>query len=147
MRNALIAIGVVLALGFVLSLGSTPDTSTENASQPAVTQAADSQPSDTPLPAKEPITVSGRGQSIADVELTRGLARFSMKHEGSGHFAVELLTPDGQRATGANAASDTLLANTSGAPWEGQKAVRIEKAGPFVLDVSANGPWQVTITY
>lgn len=100
----------------------------------------------TAVPAPEPIVLNGRGQSVVDVQLTRGLARFAMKHTGQSNFAILLMTSDGQRASSAGAASETLLANQIGT-WEGQQAVRVERAGGFVLQVTADGPWSVTITY
>ena len=102
-------------------------------------------PEPTATPAPEPVVLSGSGKAVRDVTLARGLARLTMKHAGQGHFAVTMLTADGQRASVAGAASETLLANTAGAAWEGEKAVRVERAGPFVLDISADGAWEIAI--
>lgn len=145
-RKWFLWIGGAVLVYIVLYLIGAELPGAENAPTTTTAESPTTREATTATLAREPITVSGRGQSIADVELTRGLARFSMKHEGSGYFSVHLLTVDGQRAYVAGAASETLLASGGGV-WEGQKAVRIDKAGPFVLDVSANGPWQVTITY
>ena len=69
-------------------------------------------------------------------KLEGGLKIFQLSHSGSGHFGVWLLDGAGNKVE--------LLANTSGSPFSGSKALRVEP-GWYVLDVSAERPWSVRI--
>jgi len=65
-----------------------------------------------------------------------------MTHDGSGHFAVQLLDEGGQLVD--------LLANETGG-FEGSKAVGIKEGGrraqpgTHILNISADGNWTVSI--
>ena len=97
-------------------------------------------PTLTPIPTStpDPITLAGRGQrASAKFNLSQGLAIFRMTHDGQGHFSITLLDSRGSYTD--------LLVNESGAAFEGSKALRIEEGGVFILDVSADENWSVTI--
>ena len=90
-----------------------------------------------PVIEKEPVTLSGTGQQATETfHLDKGLTRFEMTHTGSGHFGVWLLDSEGNNVA--------LLANEVGS-FDGSKAERINKSGEYLLDVSANGSWTVSI--
>jgi len=93
-------------------------------------------------PTREPaaINLSGFGQAATEAfRLERGLAIFRLTHQGGGHLSGTLLDQNGQRAGG----TDSLLANVVG-PFAGSKAVQA-KAGQHLIDVSADGPWTITV--
>jgi len=84
-----------------------------------------------------PTTFTGTSASGSNVvELTRGLARFTLSAKGRGNFAVWLFGGDGKRVD--------LLANDIGA-FDGSKAVQIPLDGPYVLDVTADGAWTIQV--
>lgn len=127
--------------------GSTATAAT-TAAQPAATAApaATPEPTATPAPTAtpEPLVLSGSGQSVAGpFPLKAGLARITMAYTGARNFVVKLMDEAGKPA-GGSFGLDSLLANQTGA-WEGEKAVRIEKAGNYLLDITASGAWQITV--
>ena len=82
----------------------------------------------------------GNSQTASDFfELSEGLKRFAMTHQGNGHFGVTLLNKDGSRI-----GMESLLANAVG-PFDGSKAVRIPREDVYLLQVSADGPWTVQV--
>lgn len=89
-------------------------------------------------PAPEPIALSGTGQSATDpFQLEDGLAIFRMTHQGQGNFIVDLLDESGQSAAPMG------LVNEIGS-FEGSYAQQVI-AGQHVLDVMADGGWNITI--
>ncbi len=81
--------------------------------------------------------VSGTGQQATDLfTLPGGLATFEIEHEGEGVFAVRLLNDQGELVES--------LASTTG-PFRGSKAVRVPRAGRYLFDVSATGPWSIRL--
>jgi len=75
-------------------------------------------------------------QVSAAVSLEEGLTIFRMSHDGASNFAIFLLNQE----TGEQL---DLLVNVIGS-FDGAKAVGIEVAGNYVLDISADGNWTVT---
>jgi hypothetical protein len=59
-----------------------------------------------------------------------------MKHTGGSNFAIWLLDADGEHVD--------LLVNVIGR-FDGSHAVALERAGTYLLDVEANGPWNVDV--
>lgn len=99
-------------------------------------------------PAKlEPYVISGSGQSTSEAfNLVPGLRTFAVEYEGSGkyeYFSVELLNQDGSGRESEFLFTEML---DSGQPFTGSEAAQIRGPGVYVLQVKANGPWQVTIT-
>lgn len=86
----------------------------------------------------EPLKLTGVGQQATELfKLEKGLRRFTLTHSGSRHFGVWLLDDMGNNIE--------LLANDSGQPFSGSKAVKISKSGSYLLDISADGNWTVTV--
>jgi hypothetical protein len=87
---------------------------------------------------KNNIALSGTGQQATKkFNLKSGLAVFTMKHTGSSNFAINLLDSSGE--------SVDLLVNEIGS-FSGKKALGIPADGQYLLDVTADGPWSVTIS-
>jgi len=83
-----------------------------------------------------PKTFTGVGQQVSGfVMIPKGLTTFRMTHNGSSNFQVWLLDDSGQPME--------LLVNEIGS-FNGSKAVGIEKAGIYLLDISADGNWSIT---
>lgn len=131
---AVIAAAVVYQAGYgagVASVEELPETSSEitfneDISEPEVI----STPS-------EPITLSGAGQTATDlIELTSGLATVKMKHSGESNFIITVLHQSGDRIES--------LVNEIGF-FDGSKAFQVPSSGKYLLDVSADGPWEVSI--
>jgi hypothetical protein len=84
-----------------------------------------------------PLTLSGNGQEASNFfYLDSGMRRFTMSHSGSGHFAMVLYTAEGEYMN--------LLVNEIGS-FDGSKAVSLPDSGNYLLDVSADGNWEVSI--
>lgn len=81
--------------------------------------------------------ISGYGKLVSPMlTLKNGLATFQMNHDGDSNFAIWLYDSEGDRVD--------LLVNEIG-PFDGSTAVGIKKAGAYLLNVEANGNWQVEI--
>lgn len=84
-----------------------------------------------------PIVLSGTGQQASSkFHLDRGLKIFKMEFTGSGNFAIFLLDSNGNKLE--------LLVNEIG-NFNGSKAVQITDSGDYLLDITADGSWKVTI--
>ena len=91
----------------------------------------------TPEPTPEPITLSGTGQeATSKFSLEQGLSIFRMTHDGDSNFAVWLLNDEEDKVD--------LLVNEIG-EFDGSKAVGIKNQGDYILDISADGRWTITI--
>lgn len=85
----------------------------------------------------DPIVLTGEGQQATEFfHLLDGLSIFRMTHDGSSNFIIWLLNDDGQQLE--------LLVNEIGS-FDGATAIGIEDSGDYLLDVSADGNWNVTI--
>jgi len=96
-------------------------------------------PTDTPVPTPtpEPERFTGRGQQVSPrFALDAGLAVFRMTHDGGSNFAIVLMNDQGEQIE--------LLVNEIGG-FNGAKAVGIEQAGTYILDITADGNWTVLI--
>lgn len=84
-----------------------------------------------------PLTLSGNGQKVSEIfYLENGLRRIEMKHDGSSNFIVWLIDDQGNKID--------LLANEIGS-FEGSKAIGITNPGTYMLDISADGNWEISI--
>lgn len=82
-------------------------------------------------------TFTGIGQQVSPfVKLDKGLTTFKLKHTGESNFAVLLIDKKGNR--------EELLVNEIG-DFDGSKAVGISKSDLYLLDISADGEWLITI--
>ena len=84
-----------------------------------------------------PKMLKGTGQQASEMfYLDTGLARFEMTHDGDHNFIVWLLDDDGNQID--------LLVNKVG-EFDGSKAVSIRKGGNYLLSISADGNWEISI--
>jgi PKD repeat protein len=91
-------------------------------------------PAPTPTPTE---SFSGSGQQVTALfRLTAGLAIFRMTHTGNSNFIIVLEDDTGDWVE--------LLVNEIGS-FNGATSVHIEDTGWFMLDISADGAWTVTI--
>lgn len=89
------------------------------------------------IPTPAPIFLSGTSQQATQkFRLEKGLSIFNMQHTGTSNFAIWLMDSSGQRAD--------LLVNEIGS-FDGSKVEGIETAGDYILDISADGSWNVNI--
>ena len=89
-------------------------------------------------PTPSPISLSGTGQQATQkFSLESGLSIFTLSHSGSRNFAIWLMDSNGNNVD--------LLVNTVG-QFNGSKAVGIDSAGPYLLNITADGVWSVNIT-
>ena len=87
--------------------------------------------------ASKPQAFTGIGQAVSEfINLDKGLATFKMTHSGDSNFAVWLLDKYGDK--------QELLVNEVG-KFDGSKAVGVSKSGFYILDISADGEWGITV--
>ncbi|MEX2587289.1 MAG: hypothetical protein WD602_04755 [Actinomycetota bacterium] len=92
-------------------------------------------PEDAPAP---PAEFSGSGQSATEFfKLEAGSADFRLRHEGQGVFIPGLVRSDGTRAGS--------IVNESG-DFSSRVTVNIKAAGIYLVDVLANGDWEIEVT-
>jgi len=68
--------------------------------------------------------------------LDKGLIVVKMKHDGSSNFAIWLMDKNGREID--------LLVNEIGL-FDGSKAIGIPTSGIYLLDITADGNWRITI--
>jgi hypothetical protein len=102
------------------------------ASKPAESQSCTQQ-----IVEPQPITLSGAGKEVTSrFRLEKGLSVFNMKHEGSSNFILWLMDTFGQ--------NKELLANEIGS-FQGSTALGITSAGDYVMDITADGSWNIRV--
>jgi hypothetical protein len=80
----------------------------------------------------------GYGQEATSTfSLSEGLAVVTLKHRGSRNFIVDLLNDHGN--------GTVLLTNTIGS-CSISRAVRVDSSGRYLLNVKADGAWEIVIT-
>jgi len=85
-----------------------------------------------------PLEQEGTGDYfIGPVQLSAGLARFKLSHNGSANFIVTLMNRKGEWVD--------LLVNEIGS-YSGSRAVRAPYAGIYWLGIEADGDWTATVT-
>lgn len=95
------------------------------------------QPMAPPSAPAPPQTFTGRGQQVSPMFiLDSGLAIFRMTHDGNSNFAILLLDDKGDWIE--------LLVNEIGA-FDGSKGVGIDRSGAYILDITADGNWTISI--
>lgn len=91
----------------------------------------------TPAPTHTPQQFTGRGQQTSpQFQLPSGLITFHFTHDGQSNFAIWLLDDQGNQID--------LLVNTIG-PFDGSKALGIQKPGLYLLNIEADGNWTIEI--
>lgn len=84
-----------------------------------------------------PADLSGNGDDVQSFMVTgSGLAKFTMDYSGEHNFAIILKDGDGDNVA--------LLVNEIGA-YSGKKSQKLT-AGEYTLDVTASGPWTISIS-
>ena len=95
-------------------------------------------PEPQPEPAAEPLEFSGVGpQATEQFELSAGLARFEMAHQGESNFIVELLDEEGAEV-------GPSLMNEIGS-IDSSQAIQIPEDGTYLLNVDADGSWTIRV--
>jgi hypothetical protein len=85
----------------------------------------------------KPKTFTGTGQQVSPfIKLDKGLTTFKLKHTGKSNFAVLLMDKSGNR--------EELLVNEIG-DFDGSKAVGVSRSGIYLLDISADGAWTISV--
>ncbi len=109
-------------------------------------------------PALEERKPEGQLFSTEPFRLGQGLAIVEMTHQGEGAYVVNLLsteqeetgaTPErieffGDENGGSNTQETLALADDAGSV-DVSRAVRIQTAGEHVFDITADGPWTITV--
>jgi len=139
-----IIIGVFIVIGIIASLGGNgeeakniEETKEETVVEEIAEETKAEEVVEEVVQEPEPIILSGKSQQASDkFTLQKGLSIFKMTHDGSSNFAITLLDENGQRVA--------LLVNEIGS-FDGSKAERIKIEGTYVLDISADGNWVITI--
>lgn len=92
-------------------------------------------PEEAPPP---PVEFSGSGQSATEFfSLEAGSVDFRLLHEGEGVFIPSLVRSDGTRVES--------IVNESG-DFSSRVTVNIKNAGIYLIDVLANGEWEIEVT-
>lgn len=85
----------------------------------------------------KPKIFTGVGQSVSPfIKLDKGLTVFKLKHTGKSNFATWLMDENGNR--------EELLVNETGG-FDGSKAVGIRQSGIYLMDISADGEWSISV--
>lgn len=94
-----------------------------------------SQPS--PVPQTDSREFSGQGYAATPLfQLSRGVKRLTLSHDGLRNFSVRLLNARGQ--------SVSLVVNVIG-QFQGAKEVDLREGGVYLLDVNADGQWTIRV--
>lgn len=117
--------------------GSDSSTGTPASGDVAATETmAPAIPTPTPI-ALEPIAISGNGNRTEPIAaLSPGIAVFTIRYEGNGAFKAVVELGDGEPTA--------TLADRRGA-WDGSRAFLIRDGQTPVLNVVAEGPWDMSI--
>lgn len=139
-----VALVIILfvVIGILGAIGSKKQTNT-NIENTTITETTTLPPAITPTPA-EPLKLTGVGKKATNLfTLEKGLRRFTMNYRGTSNFIVKLLDENGN-AAGGSFGFDSLIANEIG-NFEGSKAVKMEKTGNYLLDITGEGSWTIVI--
>jgi hypothetical protein len=141
-------VGVVLLIGAILFMGllivssgtDTPDSALEQreAEEGAAGEAQrDPQPEPEPEPEPVELEFSGIGpQATEQFDLSAGLARFELTHQGESNFSVYLLDETGE---------EDLIVSEIG-PVEVSQALQVPEDGTYLVNVnSADGAWTIRV--
>jgi hypothetical protein len=84
-----------------------------------------------------PVKLSGAGdQATAKFKLEAGISIWQIAHDGRSNFQVSLLSSDGKSAD--------MPVNEIGR-YKGIQAVRVARAGEYLLNVKGDGKWSIAI--
>jgi hypothetical protein len=87
------------------------------------------------------LRIQGNGDSVSEpFALDEGTAIFTIRMQGEGNKAIDLLSAPGSRAS-----EFAALLFPRSEPYQGTVAEPIFSAGEYVLEVAAEGPWVVIV--
>lgn len=133
-RDRLFWVLFIVSMLVFYSIGAS---SRSNNPSPTAEQKPQDQPKIEVVKPPEPIKLAGIGQKATNkFTLHKGLAVFKMTHDGARNISMELMDSKGGLVS--------LLVNEIGA-FDGSKAVQIETDGEYLIDVSADGNWTISI--
>jgi hypothetical protein len=85
----------------------------------------------------KPYSIKGKGRAVSEfINLDDGAALFKVMHQGEGTFRVKLFDAKGRLIQ--------HIAAVIG-PFEGSKIFTIEDKGTYILNISGDGDWKVSI--
>lgn len=88
-------------------------------------------------PEAAPVKLAGHGDSVsAKFTLQAGLSTWTVTHDGSSNFQINLVDQDG---------NDSGMQVNEIGRFRGTVLVRVAKSGEYLLNVKAEGNWAVTI--
>lgn len=86
----------------------------------------------------QPITMRGTGdQLLSKIRLRPGVARLTLKYDGTSSFVVNMLDEAGNWVDNA--------ANTISGPYQGSIFVRVPNTSTYTFQVQTAGNWEITI--
>jgi hypothetical protein len=92
-----------------------------------------------PHPQTKKTTFSGNSQQATQLfELSGGLHRVEMTHQGDANFSVDLLDENGESVVPMG------LVNEIG-PFEGSRAMQVPDDGIYLFSTQANSPWTIMV--
>jgi hypothetical protein len=87
--------------------------------------------------AEKPLDVTGKGPSVTRfVALPKGISVFKASHRGDGVFRVKIVDREGRVVEQVAAAVGA---------YEGSKAITVEEAGIYLVNIYANGEWALKV--
>jgi hypothetical protein len=126
--RVLMVAALIAALAVIAGRTSAEDRTDE----PSTTETKTTESNDT-----APIKFSGTGRQASEkFTLQQGLAIFRVNYEGESNFVVSLVNSEGEEVQ--------TLFNEIGA-YESARGLAINKAGEYLLNVQARGPWTFSI--
>lgn len=107
---------------------------------PTITPTPSPTPEPTPTlePTPVPVAQNGTGNANVNVELTAGLTLVTLRHFGRDRFKVRLLEESGE--------ARAQIADDRGA-FQGSRAIALMESGAFVVEIVADGDWELEITH
>jgi hypothetical protein len=107
--------------------------------QPEQSKPSEQQAAAEPQPGQpKPITLSGTQTSASKFfQLKSGLVVFKMTHQGKGPFWVDMLDDQGKQLGSSLTIKNGAVSVST--------ARHISREGRYILDVQADGPWNITI--
>ncbi len=96
------------------------------------------QPSSSPIAAEPLPRFTGKGHEASNLfSLSPGLYIFRLEHTGERNFIVDLVDERGRPIEN--------LVNEIG-PFSGSKAIQIQRAGKYLLNIDADGDWSISVS-
>lgn len=128
---------IIIAI-FAMSPDHNTDTVNTNTTSTTPSTTTTTTPSTTTNSNQQPISLSGTGsQTTEKFHWNGGAARFNLTYSGEDNFIVDVLDSNGNIAQPG-------IANAIGS-YNGSRVVNLP-SGDYMLDVTANGQWTITVS-